>query len=173
METAATTKNNPPHLHADRAAPVSLATLGRNYGVLLGILTSVYLIVINLIMDGGVESNFDVPLGWRFAKHLIIVPIVWMAVSSYAKALPEGRKFKSELGMLGYVAVWSALVLAVVNILFFAITGTSFEQFMQEGETLMGVMINSGFLIFETVVFVMIIGFIILQAYKGGGSPED
>jgi|GEM_PF-2540981 hypothetical protein len=166
-------QNNPPHLHSDRAAPVGFSTLGRNYGVGLGLLTAVYLIIINLFMDNGVETGFGVPLGLRFAKHLIIIPIAWVAVSSYAKVLPEGRKFKSELGMLGYIAVWAAIVLAVINILFFAITGTSFEQFVQEGVSLMGVMINSGFLIFETIVFVMIIGFIILQAYKGGGSPED
>lgn len=168
-----TAQNNPPHVNNDLASPIDKSVLGRNYGVILGVLTAVYLIIINLVADNGAEEGFGVPLGLRFAKHLIIVPVLWIAVASYAKTLPDGRIFKNEIGLIGRVAMWSAITLAVINILFYAFTGTSFEQFMQEGETLMGVMINSGFIIFETVVFVMIVGFIILQAYKGKGSPED
>lgn len=144
----------------------SLSAHTRNYGIILGVLTAVYLVVLNIIYA-------EVPLGLRFAKHLIIIPVVWMAVADYAKRLPEGKVFKAEIGYLLRVAGWSALALAVINALFFMVTAGSFEQFMQEGETFAGMMINSGFLFFETVVFVMIIGLVVLQGYKSGGSPED
>jgi len=115
----------------------------------------------------------DPTVGLRFAKHLFIIPIVWIAIDAYSKRIPEGKAFKSQLGLLLKLGLWAAMTIAVLNILFFGVVGVSFEQFMQEGDTLAGVTVNSGFLIFETLVFVMIIGFVILQAYKGKGSPED
>ncbi|WP_273444947.1 hypothetical protein [Neolewinella agarilytica] len=136
------------------------------FGLALGLITALYLVILNLATDSP-------STGMRFAKHLLIVPVVWMAISSYSSRLPEGKAFKSELGLLLKLGLWAAGVIAILNILFFGLVGTSFEQFMQEGDTLAGVLINSGFLIFETMVFVMIIGFVILQAYKGKGSPED
>ncbi len=142
--------------------------IGRNFGLGLGFMTAFYLIILNVFAQAG-----DIPTGLRFSKHLLIIPVVWFAIDAYAKRLPEGRKFKRELGLIGRIAAWASLTIAVVNIVFFAFFGTSFEQFMHEGEALFDVMVNSGFLIFETVVFVMIIGFVILQAYKGSGSPED
>lgn len=160
-------QETPPHVQTSDGS-FNVAVFSRNYGVMLGLTTAFFLIILNLL-----TGERDVPLGLRFAKHLIIIPFVWFAVSSYAVHLPEGRAFKKELGMLGRVAAWSAITITLANILFFAFTFTSFEQFMQEGETLLGVMINSGFLIFETLVFVMTIGFVILQAYKGQGSPDD
>ena len=168
-----TTTQNPPHLNNDAYSSVDKNIIGRNYGVILGVITAIYCTIINLTAGTEVEEGFGVPLGLRFAKHLFIIPIIWLAISSYAKTLPEGRIFKNELGLLGRIAAWSSIVLALANILLFAVTGSGFEQFMEEGETLMGVMVSSGFLIFETAVFVMIIGFVILQAYKGKGSPED
>lgn len=168
-----TAHTNPPHVHSDVVSPIDKSKAGRKYGIILGVLTAVYLIILNLTAGEGTGPGGNLPLGLRFAKHLLIIPIVWFAVASYAKTLPEGRVFKNEIGLLGSIAAWSAGTVALANILFFAFTSISFEQFMQEGETLMGVMINSGFLIFETVVFVMIVGFVILQAYKGKGSPED
>lgn len=136
------------------------------FGLLLGGLTALYLVVLNLAT--GSPST-----GLRFAKHLLIIPIVWLAISAYSKQVPEGKAFKNGLGLLLKLGVWAAGVIAMLNILFFGLVGTSFEQFMEEGDTLAGVLMNSGLLVFETIVFVMIIGFVVLQAYKGKGSPED
>jgi len=169
-----TAHSNPPRLNTDAVSSFDKSANGRNYGIVLGVLTVIYLVIINLLSDGGdPEVGFGVPMGLRFAKHLLIIPVVWIAVATYAKSLPEGRAFKNEIGLLGRIGIWAALTVALGNIALFAITGNGFEQFLQEGGTFMGVMITSGFLIFETVVFVMIIGFVIMQAYKGKGSPED
>lgn len=162
-----TTQNNPPNIHVNENG-FHVQAVGRNYGLALGVVTAIYLIAINFIY-----SATDLPLGLRFAKHLLIIPVVWMAIAAFAERLPEGRKFKQELGLLWRIAAWSAVTLALANILFFAVTFTSFEQFSQDENTLFSVLLNSGLLIFETSVFVMIIGFAILQAYKGKGSPED
>lgn len=163
MET--TTQNSSPKIRANDGN-FNASAAARSYGLLLGGLTAVYLIMLNFLSG-------EVGTGARFAKHLLIIPVIWIAVSAYANKLPEGRAFKRELEYLMWIAVWSAGTIALINIAFFALAGQSFEQFMQEGETLAGVMINSGFLMFETLVFVMIIGFVILQGFKGKGSPED
>lgn len=167
------TTQNPPHLQNDELSSLNKNIIGRNYGLLLGVLTAIYCTIINLTTDMGAEEGFGVPLGLRFAKHIFIVPIVWIAIASYAKTLPDGRIFKDELGLLGRIAVWASAVIILANILLFAIRGFGFEQFLEEGGSFMSVMVTSGYLLFETVVFVMILGFVILQAYKGSGSPED
>lgn len=161
---ATTARTNPPDLtdHTD----FDTRAHARNYGIILGVLTAIYLIVLNVLMD-------DVPLGLRFAKHLLIIPIVWYAATNYAKQLPEGKVFKAEITYLMRLAAYAGLAIVGMNILMFMVVGESFEQFMQNGNTFAGAMINSGFLFFETVVFVMTVSFIFLQALKGQGSPED
>ena len=159
-----TVKDNPPKLK--NYSNFNVSAHARNYGIILGVATAIYLIIINLIYG-------EVPLGLRFAKHLLIIPIVWYAAADYAKRLPEGQVFKAELGYLMRLAGYAALALIAVNILVFMVTSSSFEQFMEDGNSFAGMMINSGFIFFETVVFVMIVSFIVLQGFKGKGSPED
>lgn len=162
-----TTQSNPSNDHTFDYGFHS-KTVGRNYGIGLGVITALYLIVINFF-SGGEELS----LGFRFAKHLLIIPVVWMAIAAYASYFSESNIFKGEFMLLLRIAGWSAITLSLINVLVYGITSSSFEQFMQEGNTLFGAMMNSGFLLFETFVFVMIIGFVILQAYKRKGSPED
>ena len=168
-----TAHTNPPELNSDAYSKVNVPKLALRWGIILGVVIAVYLTIINAFYGDGPGEHGNVPLGLRFAKHLLIVPVLWFTMSSYAKTLPEGHVFKPEIGLIGRIALYSSLTLALANVLIYAFTGWSFEQFMQEGETFMGVMINSGFLFFETSVFVMIVGFFFLQAYKDGGSPED
>ena len=160
-----TTTNNEPDLSIKRSNSL-FNKYAWTFGLALGVLTVLYIVILNLATDSP-------STGLRFAKHLLIIPIVWIAISSYSNQLSEGKALKSELGLLLRLGLWAGGVIAILNILFFGLVGTSFEQFIQEGDTLAGVLINSGFLVFETLVFVMIIGFVILLAYKGKGSPED
>lgn len=177
MDTTRTTSTPTRDGNADLDSHSTFDTskAARNYGVFLGVITAVYLIVINAIFGTRGENGIiDVPLGLRFAKHLLLIPVVWIAFSAYAKTLPGGKIFKNEIGYLMSIGMWSALTIAVLNVIVFMISpSNSFEQFMQEGNTFAGVMVNSVFLIFEHFVFVMTFGFILMQAYKSGGSPED
>jgi len=164
-----TTHTRTPHLHNDKLSDYNASAAGRNYGIALGVITAIYLMIVSAFSSEGEYST-----GLRFAKHIFIVPIVWMAVAAYAKTLPEGRKFKTELILLARIAAWSSVVLVLLNVLFFTLTSGFLESlFLPDGEPLLKLMLSSGFLLFETAVFVMIIGFVILQAYKGKGSPED
>ncbi|NJC24694.1 hypothetical protein [Neolewinella antarctica] len=160
-----TAQTNPPdlkdHTNFDTGAHA------RTYGIILGVLTAIYLIVLNFIYPD------DIPMGLRFAKHLIIIPVVWYAAGNYASKLPDNKVFKAEITYLMSLAAYTAVTLVAINVLVYIITGTSFEQFMQDGDAFAGMMINCGFVFFETVVFVMVVSFIVLQGYKGGGSPED
>ncbi|OAV45415.1 hypothetical protein [Lewinella sp. 4G2] len=164
MATTTTPVHNSPDL-TDHTS-YDIKGHARKFGIILGVLTAVYLIVLNLIYG-------EIPLGMRFAKHLIIIPVVWYAAADYAKRLPEGKVFKAELTYLLKLAGYAGLTLFAANIVTFMVSGNSFEQFMQEGDTFAGMMINGSFLFFETVVFVMIFAFIVLQGMKGKGSPED
>ena len=159
-----TTRTNPPDLQDHSGFDTS--SHARTYGIVLGVAMAVYLMVLNFTMG-------DIPLGLRFAKHLLIIPVVWYAAADYAKRLPKGKVFKAEITYLMMLAAYAGITLVLLNMVVFMIFGESFEQFMQEGNTFAGSMINSGFLFFEVVVFVMTVSFIFLQAYKGPGSPED
>lgn len=148
-------------------APYDTGSHARKFGIVLGVATAVYLVIINLIYG-------EVPLGLRFASHLLIIPVVWYAATDYAKRLPEGQIFQAEIGYLLKLAGYAAITLFALNVLAFMVSGQSFEQFMQEGETFAAVMINSTFLFFETVVFVMVVAFITMQGVKGkSSSPQD
>jgi hypothetical protein len=167
------TKINSPKLNLDEKTSFDNVGTARNYGIVLGVLTSIYLVIINLSYGNGGEEVVGVPIGARFAKHLLIIPVLWMAITTYAKTMTKGHIFKGGLELFARIAMWAALTIGALNLAFFMITSSSFEQFLNEGETFLTATVNSGFLIFETVVFVMIVGFIILQAFKDGGSPED
>ena len=161
----ASAHQNPPDLNDHTSFDVG--GHARKYGIILGAAISLYLLIVNLIFTE------DLPMGLRFAKYLLIVPVVWVAALDYAKRLPKGKVFKAEIGYLMKLAGYTALTVIVFNLLMFIVSGSSFDQFMQEGNTFAGTMINCGFLFFETVVIVMAVSFIFLQAFKSGGSPED
>jgi len=161
---ATSARTNPPHLKDYSGFDTSAHA--RTYGIILGVAMGIYLLILNFVYA-------EVPLGMRFAKHLLIIPVVWYAASDYAKRLPEGKVFKAELTYLMKLAGYAAVAVVGFNVLAFMIFGNSFDQFLQEGNTFAGMMINCGFMFFETVVFVMIVSFIVLQGFKGKGSPED
>ncbi|TXF88581.1 hypothetical protein FUA23_14025 [Neolewinella aurantiaca] len=168
-----TSKTNPPKLHNDVLSSFDTASASRNYGIVLGLITSAFLIVINMIYGGNGGDQLSVPLGIRFSKHLLIIPVLYLALRSFARTMPKGHIFKGGLILLCYIAVWTAATIGLANLIFYLATSSSFEQFMNEGADFLSATINSGLLIFETVVFVMIIGFVILQGLKDKGSPED
>ena len=158
-------RENPPDLH--HVNTWQLEKEGRKWGLILGAITAVYLLIVNAIFA-------DLPLGLRFAKHLIIIPVLWIATSKYAASVPEGEAFKGEISLMFRIGAWATAVLATTNIILSAINpDIGFEQFMNEGNTFGDAMMNSFFIAMETLVFVMIIGFVFLQYYKGKGSPED
>lgn len=166
MATTSRNLENPPHL--SNYVPADTNAMGRNFGILLGILTAVYLLTVNAIFD-------PLPLGIRFAKYLIIVAIVWVAVARYAASVPSGEVFKGELSLLWRIGIWSVGTLALLNIILSSISpALGFEQFLNEGDSFGDVMMNSFFVAMETLVMVVIFGFVFLQYYKrDSGSPED
>ena len=166
--TSPTTHENPPHLDEPAAYNFNVDKEGRKYGILLGVLVAVYLSIVNAI-------TVELPLGLRFAKHLLIIPVVWYATKQYAEAIYSGNQvFKAEIGLLFRIGAWATIVLALGNILLSAISPSlGFEQFMNDNTSFGDAMMNSFFVAMETLVFVLIIGFVFMQYYKRGGSPED
>ncbi|CAH1000519.1 hypothetical protein LEM8419_01672 [Neolewinella maritima] len=166
--TETTSHENPPKLDAPIAHDFNVDKEGRKYGILLGILVAVYLLIVNAITT-------ELSMSLRFAKHLLIIPVVWYATKAYADAIYSSNSiFKAEIGLLFRIGVWATIVLAVGNITLSAIKPElGFEQFMNDNESFGDAMMNSFFVAMETLVFVLIIGFVFMQYYKRGGSPED
>lgn len=164
----AASHENPPQLNAPTTVPFDRDKEGRNFGILLGVVMSVYMIAVNAIYA-------ELPMGVRFAKHLLIIPIVWIATKRYADAIAQnGEIFKAEIGLLFRIGMWATAVIALLNLVLSAIQPAwAFEQFMNDSETFGDVMMNSFFVGVETLVFVIIIGFVFMQGLKRGGAPED
>jgi hypothetical protein len=162
-----TATNNPPKL-TTTAIDFDVAKQGRNYGILLGALMSVYMLIVN-------QLYAELPMGVRFAKHLLIIPVVWYATKSYADAIVRGNHiFKAEIGLMFRIGLWATLVIAVLNITLSAIDPQlGFEQFLNDNNSFADAMMNSFFVAMETLVFVVIIGFVFMQYYKTGSAPED
>jgi hypothetical protein len=166
-QPSSTVRENPPNLTAP-ALNFDVAKEGRKYGIILGVAMSVYMLIVNQLYD-------DLPMGIRFAKHLLIIPLVWFATKQYADAIIEGNHiFKAEIGLMFRIGLWATLAIAVLNITLSAFSPElGFEQFLNENNTFADAMMNSFFVAMETLVFVVIIGFVFMQYYKTGGSPED
>ncbi len=167
-QVSPTTHENPPHLDTPKALNYNVNKRGMRYGVILGLAVSIYLLVVNALFG-------DLPISVRFAKHLLIIPIVWYATKEYADAIYDSNSiFKAEIGLLFRIGAWATVVLAVLNISLSAFNPEwGFEQFMNDNTTFGDAMMNSFFVAMETLVFVVIIGFVFMQYYKRGGSPED
>lgn len=165
---AQTARENPPQLNTPPAINFDRDKEGRNFGILLGLLMSTYLFIVNLVY-------VELPLGIRFAKHLLIIPVVWYATKRYAEAITEGNEiFKAEIGLLFRIGLWATATIAALNILISAFEPEyAFEQFMNDNDTFGDAMMNSFFVAMETLVFVMIIGFVFMQGFKRGSAPED
>lgn len=167
-QPSSATKENPPHLSEPPAPAFNVAKEGRKYGIALGLVMSVYLSIVN-------QLYAELPIGIRFAKHLFIIPIAWYATKTYAESIYAGKEvFKTEIGLMFRIGIWATAVIATLNIALSAINPSlGFEQFMNDNNTFGDAMMNSFFVAMETLVFVVIIGFVFMQYYKRGGSPED
>lgn len=167
-QTSTTTHENPPHLNAPAAFNFNVNREGRKYGVILGLLVSIYLFVVN-------QVYVELPIGIRFAKHLLIIPVVWYATKRYAEAIYAGDEvFKAEIGLLFRIGLWATIVIGLLNITLSAFKPElGFEQFLNDNNSFGDAMMNSFFVAMETLVFVLIIGFVFMQYYKRGGPPED
>ena len=167
-QTSPATKENPPHLDQPAAYNFDVDKQGRKFGIILGLAVSVYLLIVNQVYG-------DLPLGVRFAKHLLIIPVVWYATKQYAEAIYNaGEIFKAEIGLLFRIGLWATAVIGTLNILLSAINPSlGFEQFLNDNTSFGDAMMNSFFVAMETLVFVLIIGFVFMQYYKRGSAPED
>jgi hypothetical protein len=160
-----TLQENPPTLKVKTNYP--FAKEGNKYGVIIGLIMAAYLFLLN-------ATTNDIDTVFKMLKNLAFIPFIGLALFAYKQALPEGKIFKDGIKLIARIGVVSGLTLAVANIIvFLLIPEISFQQFMNEGDSIGDVLINSSFLAGESFVFAMTIGFCYLQFLKSGGSPDD
>lgn len=157
--------SNQPQLHADEHGFPFFRT-AVSYGLISGAIMGLYLVLLNAFTED--PSTFA-----KFMKHLVMIPLIGMAISAYKRALPEGKIFKDGLKLGLLISAITAVTLSMLNfILYFIAPALTFEQFMNESNDLGSVFINSAYLFVEVFVFGLIITFCWLQ-FKKDGKPAD
>ena len=158
-------KDNPPVLKVKTNYPFFKE--GTKYGVIIGLIMAGYLFLLN-------ATTNEIDTVFKMLKNVAFIPFIGLALFAYKKALPEGKIFKDGIKLTALIGAISGVTLAAANVLVSLIAPEiSFQQFMNEGDSVGDVLINSFFLATESFVFAMIIGFCFLQFLKSGGSPED
>lgn len=156
---------NQPQLHANEHGFPFFRT-GLMYGLAGAAIMGVYLMILNGASED--PSTFA-----KFIKHLVMIPVVGMAISAYKKALPEGKIFKDGLKLGLIIGIVAAIAISILNmILYMVAPDLAYEQFMNENNDLGSTFINSSFLSVEVFVFTAIITFCWLQ-FKKDGKPAD
>jgi hypothetical protein len=157
-------KDNPPVLDVKTNYPFFKE--GTKYGLIIGLIMAAYLFLLNALTD-------DISTVFKMMKNLAYIPFIGLALSAYKKALPQGKIFKDGIKLIALIGAVAGITLAAANIIVSIILPEiSFQQFMNEGDSVGDVLINSFFLASESFVFAMIIGFCFLQFLKDGGSPD-
>lgn len=157
-------KDNPPVLDVQSNYPFFKE--GIKYGVIIGLIMAAYLFLLNAITD-------DISTVFKMIKNLAFIPFIGLALNAYKKALPQGKIFKDGFMLIALIGVVAGGTLAAANVIVsLIIPEISFQQFMNEGDSVGDVLMNSFFLATESFVFAMVIGFAFLQFLKDGGSPE-
>jgi len=103
----------------------------------------------------------------KFFKYIVLGAVLMYGLGIQKSYLKEDYNFINGIQLGGIVTVVSAITLALMNILLFSVTDNlAFDKFSMEADTVGHVSTLSGVLLFEVLVFGMIMSFIILQFIK-------
>ena len=133
--------------------------MGIKYGLIAGVLMSIYLLIINW--------GADVGMTFKFIKYVILGIVLAYALGKYKIGAPKFVFFKRGM-MLGAIASGvSALVVAISNmaVYLFAPSAT-FQKFGLVTNSVGDAMVLSSVLLVEIFALGMILTFICLQYYK-------
>jgi len=140
---------------------------GAVYGLTAGLIMSAVALIIGLL--AGPES-----LGWDFLKYLVLGFVLGRLLSLYKAYLPSGKVFKDGILLGLYTAFVAALTMAAVNLIV-GLAGMEtgiLQKFGLEAATFGEALALNGLLIFECLVFGLILTFVWLQLLKDPRPAE-
>jgi nitrate reductase gamma subunit len=141
-------------------AEVDIIKEGTPLGLKAGIAMAIYLFLVNIFGGGDIVA-------FKFIKYLFLAIPLWIGLSKVSNLLKTGTVFKNGILLGSVITFVSGLTLALMNILaFFINPEVSFNKFSLEPETAKSMLVISGSVFFEVLVFGMIITFIWLQILK-------
>lgn len=147
------------------ASPFKFYKVGRNTGILTGVIIAVYAFLLESVISAE-YSAYLIPIGF-----IAMGVLYYRALSSYKVTLKGNSIFKNGMLLGSYMSVITAILVAGLVAIFHVIfTRVKPSAFTEEVETVGQFAVFNGILFFETLVFGIIITFIILQGIKGKKS---
>lgn len=136
--------------------------VGRNTGLLTGAIIAVFAFLVESFVSNE-YSAYIIPLGF-----IVMGILFYRALVEYKHSLQDDTIFRNGMLLGGYMSIISAVVVTGLVALFHAIfRNVEPSTFTEEVETVGQFAVFNGILFFETLVFGILITFIILQGIKG------
>lgn len=137
------------------------------YGLATGLIMSAVSIVISAI--AGTDN-----IGWDFLKYLVLAFALGRLLKEYKTYLPAGKVFKDGLVLGMYTSFVVAITMTAVNLIV-GLIGLEYgflQKYGMEADSFGHTLLINGLMIFECVVFGMILTFIWLQLLKDAKPAE-
>ena len=139
--------------------PAPWENMAVRYGLVAGIMMSLYLLFINW--------GEDVGMTFRFMKYIILGVVIAVVLGRYKTKAPKFSYFKHGILLGATTSFISGLIVALSNLgMHFYAPEATFQKFGMVGDTLGDALTLSVVLLFEIFVLGMILTFICLQYYK-------
>jgi len=132
---------------------------GTIWGIAGGVGMAIFLVVAQLVSGDSIAL--------KFFKYIALAGVLIFGLSIQRSALQEDYNFKNGIMLGAYTTFVSAITLALMNIfIFFTMSNFTFSKFSVEADSFGNVMLLSGVLFFEVLVFGMVVTFCCLQFIK-------
>jgi hypothetical protein len=140
---------------------------GINYGLTAGAIMG----AISLLINSLIGAN---DIGWDFAKYLVLGIVLGRLLNKYKEFLPAGKVFKDGMVLGLFTSFVAAVTLAVINlgVGLLGLESGMVQKFGLEAETFISSLMMNGLMIFECLVFGMILTFVWLQLLKDPKPAE-
>lgn len=103
----------------------------------------------------------------KFFKYMVLAAVLKFGLDIQKSYMKDDYKFKNGIQLGAIMTGVSAITLALMNMfLFWVSENLAFNKFSMDADTIGHVSVLSGVLMFEVLVFGMILSFIILQSIK-------
>ena len=130
------------------------------WGIATGLIMSLYLFAI----DYATTSNI---IALKFLKYLFLIGAIAIAIPHYINKVDQTIKFSKGISLGAYITITSAITMVILNFIAYSTTGTlAFDKFSLYSNSVWKLVIITGGIFFEVLVFGMISTFVVLQAMK-------
>jgi hypothetical protein len=150
------------------ASPFRFYYYGNLLGLISGLLMGVFLVLLEVLGAGSNE-------GLKMVKYVFMGGLLFYGLSSYKKSLPDGKIFKNGILLGLYTSFIAAISLLLFSVIITGFSGgeIAFSKFTMDASSGFSQMITLEIvLLFEVIVFGMILTFISLQYLKDGTPTE-